>query len=271
MRRRLRQRGQIAVGGAGPLRSLALAAALAVILAVAAVPMSIAALAAEPPREGWQEIASGHGVRAEASSREDGIWLRVIASASYPLEQVCRVLSAVERYDEWYPGLVGASALEQYEGGGLIYGRFEPPWPFKDRDYVAEQRWRWAGNTLELQNRGAEKEDLPPKEGVVRLRNLFMRWRLTDLGERTGLEFVYREPSDSFYRPILVRLLAGFARDLISNLDRLGPTIVADASTPPCAAPRPEPVARGSAPRGRSAPASCTRSGTCVTRGSDRP
>jgi hypothetical protein len=72
-----------------------------------------------------------------------------------------------------------------------------------------------------------------------------MQWRLTDLGERTGLEFVYREPSDSFYRPILVRLLAGFARELIANLDRLGPIIAADAGTPPCAAPRPAPVAMG--------------------------
>jgi len=223
-------------GRARPLRCLTLT------LALAAVSVAPSARASEPPREGWRKIASEHGIRAEASIREDGIWLRVIAGTSYPLDQVCRVLSAVERYDEWYPGLVGASTLERYEGGGLIYGRFEPPWPFKDRDYVAEQRWRWAGNTLELRNRGTERDDLPPKEGVVRLRNLFMRWRLTDLGERTGLEFVYREPSDSFYRPILVRLLAGFAHELISNLDRLGPTIAADDSTPPCAAPRPEPV-----------------------------
>jgi len=241
LRRRSRKDGRNAVEKAGPLRSLVLALALA----VAVVSVAIAAPASEPPSEGWEQIASGQGIRAEASFREDGIWLRVVGGTSYPLEQVCRVLSAVERYHEWYPGLVGASTLEQYEGGGLIYGRFEPPWPFKDRDYVAEQRWRWEGRTLELRNRGAEKADMPPKEGVVRLRNLFMQWRLTDLGDRTGLEFVYREPSDSFYRPILVRLLAGFARELIANLDRLGPTIAADAGTPPCAAPRPEPVARG--------------------------
>lgn len=236
--RRFPQRGRSPVGRTDARPSLVLALATLVLA-------SAAALASGPPRDGWQEIASGREMRAAAAFQEDGIWLRVIGGASYPLEQVCRVLSAVERYDEWYPGLVGASTLQKHAGGALIYGRFEPPWPFKERDYVAEQRWRWVGDTLELENRGTEQAGLPPREGVVRLRNLFMQWRLTDLGERTGLEFVYREPSDSLYRPILVRLLAGFARELVSNLDRLGPSIAADADTPPCAAPRPAPITTG--------------------------
>ncbi len=196
------------------------------------------AFAESPPEADWREIASDRQMTVMAAFQENGIWLRVIGELSYPREDVCRVLSAVERYPDWYPGLVGTRLLEGSDRSDvpLLYGRFEPPWPFDDRDYVAEQHWQWIEDRLHLESRGVEHPQWPPEKDTVRLRNLFMQWRLTDLGERTGLELVYLEPVDSWYRSILARMLAAFARDLLANLDALGPGIAAAPSTPRCAA-----------------------------------
>ena len=194
-----------------------------------------------PPRDGWQTVAAGAHHDVAALYAPDAVWIRIRGHVDVAIDTTCRVLSDVEGYAAWFPGLIESREISDTPGAPLIYGRIDAPWPVRDRDYVSLQRWQSLPGAIELETRAAPEDRVPESatlpDDTVRLPRMLSRWRLRPDDEGTQIEYVVREPgARNWLQDLLVERTAALAEALLANLEQTARETANARPHAPCAA-----------------------------------
>ena len=111
--------------------------------------------------------------------------VRAVATINASIYDVLAVLSDVDRYPRWMERCSEARRLERRSDlEYLSYTRTDAPWPVSDRDavYHVRVRVKLAQKLVMVRFRAVQSRRMPPRRGVVRLKNLRGYYALKILG-----------------------------------------------------------------------------------------
>ncbi len=137
----------------------------------------------------WKTVALEHGVKVMMRDVPGLSFpeLRTIAVLQADVYDVLAVLSDVGRYPQWMMRCAEARRLEDRgDLEYLTYSRTGAPWPVSDRDavYNAKVYPKLKQDLIMVRFRAVKDPRVPPKDGIVRLKNLHGYYALKILGPR---------------------------------------------------------------------------------------
>ena len=96
---------------------------------------------------------------------------KAIIEVDYPISKVATVLKDHKRRAEWVPGILEIRIVEKLSLTEHIeYQKLATPWPLQDRDILVHGKilFNEEKKQFEIWVKSIERDDVPPKSGVVR-------------------------------------------------------------------------------------------------------
>jgi hypothetical protein len=159
-----------------------------ILISIVLILMAIQARADLPVHsEAWRLDFDNDGIRIYTKVQTDSVYHAFKAETllNVPLKDVMAVMAQPGSCVEWVHGCVESWGLkEESFNKRYAYSVNDLPWPVRDRDYVLEINTSNdpAQNTI-MMDMYAVTDEMPPKDGLVRVSRQETHYILTSVGE----------------------------------------------------------------------------------------
>ena len=136
--------------------------------------------------QSWDYVKEKNGIRMYTRKQDSSSFkcFRGETVFNSSMEEVSKYIGVANNFDQWDENIEELTLLESTSNRYInCYFAYRTPWPLSKRDFCAELivAYDSASHTRTV-NATPMKKDLPERKGIVRVRNFYLRWTLTDMG-----------------------------------------------------------------------------------------
>ena len=110
-----------------------------------------------------------------------------------PVETFISILRDIEGMKNWIYSIINSRLLETYgDTVQIYYSESKAPWPFKNRDAIYKNEYKWNSNNNTLQvDINCLPEYLDPIPGIVRLPYAMGKWEIQEV-ENNKIDVIFQ-------------------------------------------------------------------------------
>lgn len=139
--------------------------------------------------QSWDYIKEKNGIRMYTRDQDSSNFKCFRGETVFyaSMEEISRYIGVANNFDQWDENIQDLSLLESHQSNHIkCYFSYRTPWPLSNRDFCAELTVSYdSASHTRIVYAFPMKNDLPERKGIIRIRNYWLRWTLTDRGDKS--------------------------------------------------------------------------------------